>query len=82
MFRMLLVCYSYVTRMYSCGVLVMISNEHHRTLDNFNTKSKPTTVTEHFLSSPHIISNDMQFIPIEKTFLNRASILICFYADI
>ena len=24
MFRMLLVCYSYVTRMYSCGVLVMI----------------------------------------------------------
>ena len=26
MFRMLLVCYSYVTRMYSCGVLVMIQN--------------------------------------------------------
>ena len=24
MFRMLLVCYPYVTRMYSCGVLVMI----------------------------------------------------------
>ena len=36
-------------------------NEHRRTLDNANTKSKPTTVAEHFLSSPHKISKDMQF---------------------
>ena len=46
-------------------------NEHRRTSDNANTKSKPTTVAEHFLSSPHNISKDMQLIPIEKTFSNR-----------
>ena len=53
-------------------------NEHHRTfhrtLDNANTKSKPSTVAEHFLSSPHNISKDMQLIPIEKIFSNRDSI--------
>ena len=49
-------------------------NEHRRTLDNANTKSKPTTVAEHFLSSPHNISKDMQLIPIEKIFSNRDSI--------
>ena len=27
MFRMLLVCYSYVTRMYSCGVVMIVSND-------------------------------------------------------
>ena len=46
-------------------------NEHRRTLDNAHTKSKPTTVAEHFLSSPHNISKDTQFIPIEKIFSNR-----------
>ena len=45
-------------------------NEHRRTLDNANTKSKPT-VAEHFLSSPHNISKDMQLFPIEKIFSNR-----------
>ena len=28
-------------------------NEHRRTIDNPNTKSKPTTAAEHFLSSPN-----------------------------
>ena len=49
-------------------------NEHRRTLDNANNKSKPTTVAEHFLFSPHNISKDMQLIPIEKIFSNRDSI--------
>ena len=35
-------------------------NEHRHTLDNANTKSKPTTVAEHFLSSPHNISKDRE----------------------
>ena len=48
-------------------------NEHRRTLDNANTKSKPITVAEHFLYSPHNISKDMQLIPIEKIFSNRES---------
>ena len=47
-------------------------NEHRHTLDNANTKSKPTTVAEHFLSSPHSISKaDMQLIPIKKYFLTE-----------
>ena len=45
-----------------------------RTLDNANSKSKPTTVAEHFLSSSYNISKDMQLIPIEKIFHNRDSI--------
>ena len=49
-------------------------NEHRRTFDNAYNKSKPTTVAEHFLSSPHNISKDMQLIPIEKIFSNRDSI--------
>ena len=40
---------------------------------NPNTKSKPTTAAEHFLSSNHT-ANDMQLIPIEKIFSNRDSI--------
>ena len=49
-------------------------NEHRRTIDNPNTKSKPTTAAEHFLSSPNHTVNDMQLIPIEKIFSNRDSI--------
>ena len=49
-------------------------NEHRRTIDNPNSKSKPTTVAEHFLSSPNHTANDMQLIPIEKIFSNRDSI--------
>ena len=48
--------------------------EHHRTIDNPNTKSKPTTAAEHFLSSPNHTANDMQLIPIEKIFFNRDSV--------
>ena len=49
-------------------------NEHRRTIDNPNTKSKPTTAAEHFLSSPNHTANDMQLIPIEKIFSNQDSI--------
>ena len=28
-------------------------NEHRRTIDNPNTKSKPTTAAEHFLTAPN-----------------------------
>ena len=44
-------------------------NEHRRTIDNPNTKSKPTTAAERFLSSPNHTANDMQLIPIEKNFI-------------
>ena len=43
-------------------------NEHRRTIDNPNTKSKPATAAEHFLSSPNHTANDMQLIAIEKIF--------------
>ena len=49
-------------------------NEHRRTIDNPNTKSKSTTAAEHFLSSPNHTANDMQLIPIENIFSNRDSI--------
>ena len=39
-------------------------NEHRRTIDN------------HFLSSPNHTANDMQLIPIEKSFSNRDSIRV------
>ena len=48
-------------------------NEHRRTIHNPNTKSKPTTAAEHFLSSLNHTANDMQLIPIEKIFSNRDS---------
>ena len=52
-------------------------NEHRRAIDridNPNTKFKPTTAAEKFLSSPNHTANDMQLIPIEKIFANRDSI--------
>ena len=49
-------------------------NEHRRTIDNPNTKSKPTSVAEHFLSSPNHTANDMQLIPIENILSYRHSI--------
>ena len=49
-------------------------NEHRRTIDNPNTKSKPTTAAEHFLTAPNRTANDMQLIPIEKVFSNRDSV--------
>ena len=42
-------------------------NEHRRTIDNPNNKSKPTTAAEHFLSSPNHTAN-------EKVVSNRDSI--------
>ena len=45
-------------------------NEHRRTIDNPNTKSKSTTAAEHFLSSNHT-ANDMQLIPIKKSSLTE-----------
>ena len=45
-----------------------------RTIDNPNTKSKPTTATEHFLTAPNHTANDMQLIPIETVYSNRDSI--------
>ena len=41
-------------------------NEHRRTIDNPNNKSKPTTAAEHFLSSPNHTANDIQLISIEE----------------
>ena len=51
-------------------------NEHRGTIDNPDTKSKPTTCTaaEHFLTAPNHTANDMQLIPIEKVFSNRDSV--------
>ena len=43
-------------------------NEHRRTIDNPNNKSKPTTAAENVLSSPNHNANDMLLIPIEKIF--------------
>ena len=34
-------------------------NEHRRTIDNPNNKSKATTAAEHFLSSPKHTANDI-----------------------
>ena len=49
-------------------------NEHRRTIDNPNNKSKPTTAAEHFLSSPNHTANEMQLIPIAKIVSNRDTI--------
>ena len=43
-------------------------NEHRRTIDNPNTKSKPTTAAGHFLSSNHT-ANDMQLNTHRKNLL-------------
>ena len=41
-------------------------NELRRAVDKTNTKSKPTTVSEHFLSHSNHSYTDMQLIPLEK----------------
>jgi len=51
-------------------------NEHRRTIDNPNNKSKPTTAAEHFLFSSNHTANDMQLILIEEIFSNRDSIRV------
>ena len=49
-------------------------NEHRRSVDKTNTKSKPTTVAEHFLSHPNHCHTDMQLIPLELIHSSRDSI--------
>ena len=40
-------------------------NEHRRSVDKTNIRSKPTTVAEHFLSHPNHCHTEMQLIPLE-----------------
>ena len=45
-----------------------------RTVDKTNISSKPTTVSEHFLSHPNHCHTDMQLIPLEVIHSSRDSI--------
>ena len=49
-------------------------NEHRRAVDKTNIKSKPTTVSEHFLSHSNHSHTDMQLIPLEKIHSSRDSV--------
>ena len=49
-------------------------NEHRRAVDKTNIKSKPTTVSEHFLSHSNHSHPDMQLIPLEKIHSSRDSV--------
>ena len=49
-------------------------NEHRRSVDKTNIKSKHTTVAEHFLSHPNHCHTDMQLIPLELIHSSRDSI--------
>ena len=49
-------------------------NEHRRSVDKPNIKSKPTTVSEHFLSHSNHSNTDMQLIPLEIIHNSRDSI--------
>ena len=49
-------------------------NEHRRAVDKTNIKSKPTTVSEHFLSNSNHSHTDMQLIPPEKIHSSRDSV--------
>ena len=49
-------------------------NKHRRSVDKTIIKSKPTTVSEHFLSHPNHHYTDMQFIPLELIHSSRDSI--------
>ena len=53
-------------------------NEHRRSVDKPNIKSKPTTVSEHFLSHSNHSNTDMQLIPLEIIFNSRDSIRVAF----
>ena len=48
-------------------------NEHRRPVDKQTSSSKPTTVSEHFLSNDHNAS-DMLLIPLELIKSNRDSV--------
>ena len=49
-------------------------NEHRRTVDKTNIKSKPTTVSEHFLPHSNHSHTEMHLIPLEKIRSARASV--------
>ena len=49
-------------------------NEHRRAVDKTKIKSKPTTVSEHFLSHTNHSHTDMQLIPLEKIHFSRDSV--------
>ena len=49
-------------------------NEHRRLVDKTNITSKPTTISEHFLSQPNHCHTDMQLIPLEVIHSLRDSI--------
>ena len=48
-------------------------NEHRRPVDKPTNTSKPTTVSEHFLTDHHI-ANDISLIPLELVHSNRDSV--------
>ena len=48
--------------------MILLVNEQRRAVDKTNIKSKPTTVSEHFLSHSNHSNHshtDMQLIPLE-----------------
>ena len=49
-------------------------NEHRRAVDKTNIKSKPTTISEHFLSLSNHSHTDIQLIPLEKIHSPRDSV--------
>ena len=49
-------------------------NEHRRAVDKTNIKSKPTTVSEHFLSHSNHSHTDKQLILLEKIHSSRDSV--------
>ena len=49
-------------------------NEQRRSVDKTNIKSKPTSVSEHFLSHPNHHYTDVQLIPLELIQSSRDSI--------
>ena len=49
-------------------------DEHRRAVDKNNIKSKPTTVSEHFLSDSNYSHTGMQLIPLEKIHSSRDSV--------
>ena len=51
----------------------LIINEHRRPIDKPYSRSKPTTVSEHFLSNNHSASDSL-LIPIQQIFSSRDSI--------
>ena len=49
-------------------------NEHRRAVDKTNIKSKPTTVSQHFLSHSNHSHTGMKLIPLEKIHSSRDSV--------